>query len=281
LLGSSNIIYYYCWKIGPILLQYIVEHLWRLASIQREMDSEIKILKALNHPHIIRFCGVAIGPRPLERALILEYISGGNLFERLFQSPSLPPLTAKERLIIAFDITTALSYLHGLRLLADDGICFCSVLHRDIKSANVVLASQNRANIVGVASSQVIDEMDAGCSIGVQNFTGGGYIAPEVMSGEYGEKCEIFSVGAVLFELLSSSPAADLMKSNPLQPSLTASLWYQLFKGMFLDRNIMWPGEPANGVDKVNDCASRCVALNPSDRPKSMREVLLARSYSA
>lgn len=92
---------------------------------------------------------------------------------------------------------SAISYCHGQK-----------IAHRDLKPENVLLNTQNKTDIVKVidfGTSQVFEE-------GAKMHQGYGtayYIAPEVLKGDYNEKCDMWSIGVITFILLSGRPPFD------------------------------------------------------------------------
>jgi serine/threonine protein kinase len=97
----------------------------------------------------------------------MEYVPGGSLYTRLFKSPDQEPLSVEDRINIAVDILTALSYLHGLQSSPDTDGPLRSVLHQDIKSRNVVLTSDHRAKLIDVGLSKIMENAAGVSSTGL------------------------------------------------------------------------------------------------------------------
>ncbi|KAE8895591.1 hypothetical protein PF010_g7121 [Phytophthora fragariae] len=157
--------------------------------------SEIKMMATVEHPHIVRFVGVA-WDAPIDLSAVSELMPGGDLFSLLrrfdrveHRAPGFDVDKAK----IALHVAQALTYLHSL-----DPV----VLHRDLKSMNILLSSDWDAKLTdfGVSRQWTVDTMTAG--VGTRRW-----MAPEVMMGKrYDTSADIFSFGVVLSELDSHQP---------------------------------------------------------------------------
>jgi serine/threonine-protein kinase len=125
----------------------------RLARFQREAE----VLAALNHPHIAHIYGVE--DSGIARALILEFVDGLTLAERIAQGP----LPLEEAVPIARQIAEALEAAHD-----------CGIVHRDLKPANIKLRSDGTVKVldfglakaVGGAESSRFDGFFSRCGMG-------------------------------------------------------------------------------------------------------------------
>lgn len=172
-----------------------------LAHIENFL-TEIKLQAMLDHPHIVALLGVAWESLS-ELYAVSEFMAGGDL-RALLQSykqrrsttlrASSPPRpgfnAAKVR--IALHVAHALTYLHSLQP---------PVLHRDLKSRNVLLSDTLDAKLTDFGSSRVraTTQSQATMTAGVGSSL---WMAPEVMVGQrYDDKSDVFSLGVVLSEL--------------------------------------------------------------------------------
>lgn len=146
---------------------------------------EAKTVALLNHPHIVTL-------HEFEETdegyyLIMEYIEGVSL-SQVLQAKS--PLEVDEALAIAIQVCHALEYAHN-----------SEVIHRDIKPANLMLLPDGRVKVTdfGIAKLKSAPLTREGTILGT--FA---YMSPEQASGELVEELtDIFSLGAVLYELLT------------------------------------------------------------------------------
>jgi tetratricopeptide (TPR) repeat protein len=151
---------------------------------------EIQLLSTLNHPHIVGYVshGTTDEGAPY---LVMPWLQGMDLQERLRAGP----LSIAETLVVARDVASALSCLHGRGLV-----------HRDLKPSNLFLPDGEVENVqlidLGVARSSIASQALtlSGVLIGTP-----GFIAPEQARGdrEVAPAVDIFAFGCVLFECLT------------------------------------------------------------------------------
>ncbi|KAL7682128.1 putative protein kinase [Plasmopara halstedii] len=157
--------------------------------------AEIKMMATIEHPRIVRFIGVAWDALS-DLCAVSEYMPSGDLFsllQRFHRIDHRPAGFDEDKAKIAQHIAQALTYLHSL-----DPV----VLHRDLKSMNVLLTEKWDAKLTdfGVSRKWTVDTMTAG--VGTRRW-----MAPEVMMGKrYDTSADIFSFGVVLSELDSHQP---------------------------------------------------------------------------
>ena len=150
--------------------------------------SEISILKSLYHPNIIRIYEFFEDSRRLY--IVMEYCSGGELFGEIIKRKNFNEIHAAQ---IMHQIFSALAYMHSK-----------NVIHRDLKPENILLEEQH-----DVLNIKIIDFGTATLTNGqkVKGMIGTPYyIAPEVISGEYDCRADIWSAGVILYILLSGLP---------------------------------------------------------------------------
>ncbi|KAG2764179.1 hypothetical protein PC116_g8306 [Phytophthora cactorum] len=157
--------------------------------------SEIKMMASVEHPRIVQFVGVAWDALT-DLCAVSEFMPGGDLFSllrRFDRVDNRPQGFDGDKARIAQHVAQALTYLHSL-----DPI----VLHRDLKSMNILLSDDWDAKLTdfGVSRKWTVETMTAG--VGTRRW-----MAPEVMMGKhYNTSADIFSFGVVLSELDSHQP---------------------------------------------------------------------------
>jgi len=125
--------------------------------------------------------------------LVMELMNGGELFDQILQKERFNEAEARDIIAPIFD---ALIYCHEL-----------GIIHRDIKPENLLFTSRDfQQAIIKVSDfglARFIDEE----KLATTTCGTPGYVAPEILSQQpYKEPCDLWSVGIVLFILLSGSP---------------------------------------------------------------------------
>jgi serine/threonine-protein kinase len=160
-----------------------------LAGFQR-FQREEEIGLRLNHPYVLKIHPVEKKSRPY---MVMEYLEGQTLSELL---KNVRPLPEPEAVKIASRIGEALTYLH------EQG-----VIHRDLKPQNVMLCNDGTIRIMdfGIARAQQSRRLTF---VGFTPAMGTpDYMAPEQVKGGRGdERTDIYSLGAILYEMTTGEP---------------------------------------------------------------------------
>lgn len=155
----------------------------------------VSLLK-VNHGNLVKLEGFCIDPKDANCYLIYEYVQNGSLHSWLHTN-KIEKLSWKTRLRIAIDVANGLQYIHEHTTPR--------VVHKDIKTSNILLDANMRAKIAnfGLAKS--------GCNAITMHIVGTqGYIAPEYLAdGIVSTRMDVFSFGVVLLELVSGREAID------------------------------------------------------------------------
>jgi serine/threonine protein kinase len=157
---------------------------------------ELKILQKVNHGNLVKLEGFCIEPEESNCYLVYEYVENGSLYSWLHEEKN-QKLNWITRLRIAIDIANGLLYIHEHTRP--------KVVHKDIKSSNILLDSNKRAKIAnfGLAKSGI--NAITMHIVGTQ-----GYISPEYLAdGIVSTKMDVFSFGVVLLELMSGKEVID------------------------------------------------------------------------
>ncbi|XWS54607.1 hypothetical protein CRYUN_Cryun10bG0103300 [Craigia yunnanensis] len=177
----------------------------------KEYASEVKIISRLRHKNLIKLIGWC--HEKGELILVYEFMANGSLDSHLFKGRSL--LTWELRYKIVQGLASALSYLH------DEGD-HC-VLHRDIKTSNVMLDSSFNAKLGDFGLARLVDHAKGSQTTRLAGTMG--YMAPEcVSSGKVSKESDVYSFGIVALEIACGRRSIE-PKYEESQASLVAWVW--------------------------------------------------------
>ncbi|KAJ0591733.1 putative protein kinase RLK-Pelle-RLCK-IV family [Helianthus annuus] len=165
---------------------------------EAEFMTEIEMLTQLRHCNLVSLIGYCSDTN--EMILVYEYMSKGTIEHHLHEADT--PLSWMDRLRISIGAAKGLQYLHtGWR--PQQGI-----IHRDVKSSNILLDMNWAAKVSDFGMSKIIREPSSGVITILKGTFG--YLDPEYCStGKLTKESDVFSFGVVLFELLSGRRAVD------------------------------------------------------------------------
>ncbi|XP_022098175.1 mitogen-activated protein kinase kinase kinase 7-like isoform X7 [Acanthaster planci] len=155
---------------------------------------EVLQLSRVCHPNIVTLYG-ACTHNPV--CLVMEYAEGGSLYNILHGGPPQAIYTAANAMSWALQCAKGVAYLHSMKPRA--------LIHRDLKPANLLL----------MAGGTVLKICDFGTACDIQTYMtnnkgSAAWMAPEVFEGSnYSEKCDVFSWGIILWEVISRRKPFD------------------------------------------------------------------------
>ncbi|VVA92290.1 unnamed protein product [Arabis nemorensis] len=168
----------------------------------REFNAEVETISRVHHRHLVSLVGYCISDP--HRLLIYEYVSNQTLDHHL-HGKGLPVLEWSKRVRIAIGSAKGLAYLH------ED--CHPKIIHRDIKSANILLDDEYEAQVADFGLARLNDTTQTHVSTRVMGTFG--YLAPEyASSGKLTDRSDVFSFGVVLLELVTGRKPVD--QNQPL-----------------------------------------------------------------
>ncbi|XP_025806951.1 probable LRR receptor-like serine/threonine-protein kinase At1g51810 [Panicum hallii] len=232
----------------------------------REFSAEAQHLTRVHHRNLVSLIGYCKDKKHL--ALVYEYMHGGNLEDRLRgEASAATPLTWHQRLKIALDSAHGLEYLHKA--------CQPPLIHRDVKTTNILLSAELEAKISDFGLTKVFDN-DFRTHITTQPAGTLGYLDPEYYNTSWlSEKSDVYSFGVVLLELITGQPPAVHITGTE---SIHIALWVRQKLSMGNIESIVDPrmgGEyDVNSVWKVAELALQCKERPSRERP-TMTDVVV------
>jgi serine/threonine protein kinase len=230
---------------------------------REEFVNEIIILSQINHRNIVRLIGCCLDVDvPM---LVYEFVSRGTLSEFIHSADhKRSPIPLGLRLKIATQSAEALAYLHSSTSR--------TILHGDVKSANILLDDQLNAKVADFGAS-TLKSMDESEFIMFVHGTLG-YLDPEsFISHCLTDKSDVYSFGVVLLELMTRKRAIYTDNFNEKQ-SLSYSFplkFHQKNYRTMLDPEIIEDAGMAV-LEKMAELAVHCLRPRGDDRP-TMKEV--------
>ncbi|KAH0632777.1 hypothetical protein KY284_035563 [Solanum tuberosum] len=224
--------------------------------------NEVLILTQVNHRNVVRLFGCCLEAEvPL---LVYEYISHGTLYEHIHNRNGAPWLSWQNRLRVASETASALAYLHSSAQMP--------IIHRDVKSANLLLDDVYTAKVADFGASRLIPIDQTHLATMVQGTLG--YLDPEYFrTSQLTEKSDVYSFGVVLAELLTGmkpiSRDRNDVDKNLAEYFVLSMRKNQLFQ--ILDRRVVREGS-LEQLQKVAELVKSCLSLHGEDRP-TMKEV--------
>eukprot|EP01156_Anaeramoeba_ignava_P012090 Anaeramoba_ignava/a487284_35.p1 GENE.a487284_35~~a487284_35.p1 ORF type:complete len:372 (+),score=105.07 a487284_35:71-1117(+) len=165
---------------------------------------EVHLMSKTRHPNVILFMGAHATPPNI--FLVVEYMQGGNLYDAIRRKNF--DISENNKIRIALDIALGMNYLHSFKPKM--------IIHRDLKSLNVLLDEHGNAKVADFGLSRLKSESNKHTS-----FRGSPcWMAPEIFRNEpYNEKADVYSYAIVLWELCTRSfPYVKI--SDPIQIGL-------------------------------------------------------------
>lgn len=229
----------------------------------REWLREIAFIGKISHPNLAKLVGFC--PDDKNLALVYEFMPMGSLEYQLFREVSADHLSWDLRLKIAVGAARGLAFLHNS----------CNMIHRDFKSANILLDESYMAKLsdFGLVRSGPLEDKS---HVSTQFMGTTGYCDPEYRAtGRLTVESDVYSFGVVLLEILTGCRAFD-----PSSPADRVDLveWTRPYlSGKRKPRapvDTRLQGEYCvDSVRQIAQLANKCVGLNPKSRP-SMSEVV-------
>mmetsp|Transcript_44584 Transcript_44584/g.80150 ORF Transcript_44584/g.80150 Transcript_44584/m.80150 type:complete len:547 (-) Transcript_44584:66-1706(-) len=192
--GGFASVHHATWQCTPCALKKIFDPILT-DELKTEFENEVRMLRKLRHPNVVTLMAVCRTPPAL--SILTEYVLGGSLFEVLHSAPGSRPRGSLEPepgvlLPLVQQASMALAYLHAMQ-----------VVHRDIKSQNVLLSDGSKpiAKLCDFGLARMTSEL---CTGSMQWAGTAPYMAPELWSKRrYDETVDTFAFGTMVWEVVS------------------------------------------------------------------------------
>lgn len=228
-----------------------------------EFKTEIELLSRVHHKNVVSLLGFCFELG--EQILVYEFVPNGSLNESLSGKQGIH-LDWMKRLKVALGSARGLAYLHEL---ADPPI-----IHRDIKSNNILLDERLIAKVADFGLSKPMDDSRKD-HITTQVKGTMGYLDPEYyMTQRLTEKSDVYSFGIVLLELLTArAPISGGTYIVRVMRKAMDKTKYMYGLGEILDPVMITGSLTLEGLERFVDVAMRCVEESGDNRP-TMGEVV-------
>ncbi|RZB74834.1 receptor-like serine/threonine-protein kinase NCRK isoform X2 [Glycine soja] len=239
---------------------------------------EIELLARLHHCHLVPLLGYCseLKGKHVQRLLVFDYMANGNLRDCL-DGVSGKHIDWATRVMIAIGAARGLEYLHEAAAPR--------ILHRDVKSTNILLDENWQAKItdLGMAKNLRSDDLPS-CSNSPARMQGTfGYFAPEyAIVGRASLESDVFSFGVVLLELISGRH--PIHKSTGKEESLVIWATPRFQDSRRVITELVDPqlkgNFPEEEVQVMAYLAKECLLLDPDTRPTMSEVVQILSSIS-
>ncbi|XP_054796488.1 cysteine-rich receptor-like protein kinase 3 isoform X2 [Prosopis cineraria] len=235
-------------------------------KVEDEFESEVKLISNVHHRNLVRLLGYC--SKDNTRILVYEYMKNTSLDKFLFGEMK-GFLGWKQRYDIILGTARGLAYLHE-----EFHIC---IIHRDIKSNNILLDDDFQPKIADFGLAKLLSEDKSHLST---KFAGTlGYTAPEyALNGQLSEKADVYSYGVVILEIISGRKSEELNMNGEAEGEF---LLQKVMKFMHLELvdNTLDPIDYAvEEVKKIIEIGLLCTQASPTIRPTTSEVVVLLQN---
>ena len=186
---------------------------------------EITAMKKLKHPFLLALHRVYENDKYIH--LILDYVSGGDLYERIMERKT---FSEEKAALFMKNLFQAIDYMHS-----------SNVIHRDLKPENILMVNHESDADFKIADFGFACELS---EVKILRIGSPGYMAPEILKKKvYGEKADIFSAGVIMYVILSSkAPFNGKTRDAILFSNLECKIYFQ---------DTYWKHISKEGIDLV------------------------------
>eukprot|EP00246_Nothoceros_aenigmaticus_P008987 TRINITY_DN24267_c0_g1_i1.p1 TRINITY_DN24267_c0_g1~~TRINITY_DN24267_c0_g1_i1.p1 ORF type:complete len:574 (-),score=82.77 TRINITY_DN24267_c0_g1_i1:292-2013(-) len=226
---------------------------------EKEFRVEVEAIGRVRHKNLVRLLGYCIEGE--QRMLVYEYVDNGNLEQWLHGPISLSkPLTWEARMKIILGTAKGLTYLHEA--------LEPKVVHRDIKSSNILVDSDWNAKVSDFGLAKLLGSGKSHVTTRVMGTFG--YVAPEYANtGLLNERSDVYSFGVLLMEVITGRDPVDYGRASG---EVNLVDWLKLMVGTRRSEDVADPKmevkPTSRALKRALLVALRCVDPDATKRPK-------------
>ncbi|KAL1334339.1 hypothetical protein HN51_063268 [Arachis hypogaea] len=251
---------------SPVAVKKLLNN---LGQAEKEFRVEVEAIGHVRHKNLVRLLGYCI--EGTHRLLVYEYVNNGNLEQWLHGAMrQYGFLTWDARIKILLGTAKALAYLHEA--------IEPKVVHRDIKSSNILIDDDFNAKISDFGLAKLLGAGKSHITTRVMGTFG--YVAPEYAnSGLLNEKSDVYSFGVLLLEAITGRDPVDYSR-----PAAEVNLvdWLKMMVGNRRAEEVVDPNietrPSTSALKRVLLTALRCVDPDSEKRPKMSQVVRMLES---
>ena len=201
-----------------VAMKFICKKKWPgKYSLPQDLMKEVTILQELQHPCITKVLEVLEDENML--VIVMEFAAGGEVFDQVIADLAEKKLTEETAKLQFFQLSHTIAYLHSKH-----------VCHRDLKLENILLMEPGPASLVKVTDFGLSKQFSSTNLL--ETFVGTpAYMAPEVItsySSPYTSKSDCWSLGVILYILLSGHPPFHETQDKGLFSAITSGMFYPM-----------------------------------------------------
>ncbi|MCD7456362.1 Serine/threonine-protein kinase edr1 [Datura stramonium] len=184
-LGSYGEVYHADWNGTEVAVKKFLDQDFSGAALA-EFKREVRIMRRLRHPNVVRFMGAIT--RPPHLSIITEFLPRGSLYRIIHRPHS--QIDEQRRIKMALDVAKGMDCLHTSNP---------TIVHRDLKSPNLLVDKNWNVKVCDFGLSRLKHNtfLSSKSTAGTPEW-----MAPEVLRNEpSNEKCDVYSFGVILWEL--------------------------------------------------------------------------------
>lgn len=231
----------------------------------QQFENEITVLAKVVHPHLVLLYGCTT-LKSREALVVYEFVRNGTVADHIHGNKATPgKLPWPLRMRIAVETASALKYLHA-----------CKVIHRDIKTSNILLDSDYHVKVADFGLARFIPTDHSRVSTTPQGTLG--YLDPEYnITHEVTYKTDVYCFGVILIELITSFPAYDVERKNTGDRNLSETAMKRITNKTFhgiVDHTLGFDSDSRvwNMISGVGELSYQCLQSSGDMRP-TMEEV--------
>ncbi|TKY45574.1 tyrosine kinase [Spatholobus suberectus] len=263
--GSTAEIHKGTWRGFEVAVKCISEDFFRTnANGVAYFSQELETLSRQRHRFVLQLMGACLDP-PRRAWVVTEYLSttlrewlhgpGNRRRERMVP---LPPF--KDRVVRALEIAQAMQYLHEQKP---------KLIHRDLKPSNIFLDDALHVRVADFGHARFLGDEEMALTGETGTYV---YMAPEVIRCEpYNEKCDVYSFGVILNELLTGNYPYVETEYGPTKIAM------EVVEGKLRPK---LPCDDVGQLGELIDLICLCWDRNPSTRPSFTTITLCLKSYA-